>query len=203
MRYCKTCKIHYDTDLEACVLCGGDLEYDEHDHSVYKFKEASKKPKSNFFLRLFVFLNFMSVFVTLALDYLSGLPLTWSLIVSATNIYTVILLIVLANPNFWVSKFTKIVIFSISIVILIGLSLRDNSLSSVQPVATLAMCNLTSKPSILILLYGSTLFLSFILCLELSDKMSSIFMQLTLQKLINYFLMNYFIKKFFIVKSTS
>lgn len=140
MRYCKTCKINYDTDLEHCILCGGDLEIGEHDHSVYKFKKASKKPKSNFFFRLFIFLNIMSILVTLGLDYIDGLPLSWSLIVSATNIYTVILLVILANPNFWVSKFTKIVIFTISVIIIIGLSIRDRSwaIDIVFPLAILS-----------------------------------------------------------------
>ena len=107
MRYCKTCHVHYDTDLEHCMLCGGDLEVTENDQSVYKFKEITKKSRSNFFYRFFVFLNFMSIIITLSLDYLSGLPLTWSLVVSVTNLYTVVLLMILLNPNFWASKFTK------------------------------------------------------------------------------------------------
>lgn len=127
MRYCKTCHVHYDTDLEHCMLCSGDLEVTENDQSVYKFKEITKKSRSNFFYRFFVFLNFMSIIITLSLDYLSGLPLTWSLVVSVTNLYTVVLLMILLNPNFWASKFTKVMITTIMVVILIGLSLRDYS----------------------------------------------------------------------------
>lgn len=127
MRYCKTCKIHYDTDLEHCMFCDGDLEIDDNDQSKYKFKEASKKPKSNFFYRLFIFLNIISVLVSLSIDFVSGTPLTWSLIVSSTNIYTIVLLAILVNPNFWASKFTKIMIVTILVVVLIGLSLRDHS----------------------------------------------------------------------------
>ena len=127
MRYCKTCHVHYDTDLEHCILCGGDLEISDNDQSTYKFKEISKKSKSNFFYRLFIFLNFISIFTTLLLDYMSGLPLSWSLVVSVTNLYTVILIIILGNPNFWASKLTKVMISTILVVILIGLSLRDYS----------------------------------------------------------------------------
>lgn len=127
MRYCKTCHVHYDTDIEHCILCGGDLEIGENDQSVFKFKEITKKSRSNFFYRLFVFLNFMSIIITLSLDYLSGLPLSWSLVVSATNLYTVVILMILLNPNFWASKFTKMMISTILVVILIGLSLRDYS----------------------------------------------------------------------------
>ena len=120
MKYCKTCHIHYDTDLKHCILCDGDLEVEENDQSVYKFREISKKSKSNFFYRLFIFLNFMSIMITIALDYLSGLPLTWSLVVSVTNLYTIVLLVILGNPNFWASKFTKVMISTILVVILIG-----------------------------------------------------------------------------------
>ncbi len=127
MRYCKTCNIHYDTDLEHCMFCDGDLEIDKDDQSTYKFKEVSKKPKSNFFYRLFIFLNIISIMVSLAIDYVSGVPLTWSLIVSSTNIYTIVLLAILVNPNFWASKFTKIMIATILVVVLISLSLRDHS----------------------------------------------------------------------------
>jgi len=127
MRYCKTCKIHYDTDLEHCMFCDGDLEIEKDDQSTYKFKEASKKPKSNFFYRLFIFLNVISVLVSLAIDYVTGTPLTWSLIVSVTNIYTIVLLSIFVNPNFWASKFTKIMIATVLVVVLISLSLRDHS----------------------------------------------------------------------------
>ena len=138
MRYCKTCHIHYDTDLENCMLCGGELEHQENDLSVYKFKEMSKKSKANFFYRLFIFLNFMSIFITLALDYLSGLPLSWSLVVSVTNLYTVVLIMILGNPNFWASKLTKVMISTVLVVILIALSLRDYSwaVDFVLPLAT-------------------------------------------------------------------
>lgn len=127
MRYCKTCNIHFDTDLENCLLCGGELEIPEDDLSVFKFKVVSKKPRSNFYYRLFIFLNIMSVFITLTLDYLSGLPLSWSLVVSVTNLYSVMLLLTLGSPNFWVSKLTKTMIFTVSMVVLIGLSIQNHS----------------------------------------------------------------------------
>lgn len=125
MRYCKTCKINYDTDLNNCLLCGGELIIGESDESSYKFKEFNKRPKSNFYYRLFIFLNVMSMLITLILDYMNGTPLTWSLVVSLTNIYSIMMLLTLGNPTFWVSKFTKTIIFTISVVILIGLSIRD------------------------------------------------------------------------------
>jgi uncharacterized protein DUF6320 len=127
MRYCKTCHIHYDTDLDHCLLCDGELEIKDDDQSVYKFKDITKKPRSNFYFRLFIFLNVMSILATLTLDYMSGLPLSWSLIVSLTNLYSIIMLLTLGNPTFWVSKFTKTIVFTISMVVLLGLAIRDHS----------------------------------------------------------------------------
>lgn len=125
MRYCKTCHIHYDTDLDHCLLCDGELDIQKDDQSVYKFKDITKKPRSNFYYRLFIFLNVMSILSTLTLDYMSGQDLSWSLIVLVTNIYSIIMLLTLGNPTFWVSKFTKTIVFTISMVVLLGLAIRD------------------------------------------------------------------------------
>lgn len=125
MRYCKTCDIHYDTDLDHCMLCDGELEISSNDQVTYKFKPLTKKTRTNFYYRLFIFLNFASILTTLTLDYMSGSPLTWSLVVSVTNMYSIMMLLTLGNPTFWVSKFTKTMIFTISMVVLIGLSIRD------------------------------------------------------------------------------
>jgi hypothetical protein len=127
MRYCKTCHIHYDTDLEHCLLCDGELEISADDQSEYKFKDITKKPRSNFFYRLFIFLNVISILTTITLDYMSGRNLSWSLIVSVTNMYSIIMLLTLGNPTFWVSKFTKTIVFTISMVVLLGLAIRDYS----------------------------------------------------------------------------
>lgn len=127
MRYCKTCHIHYDTDLEHCLLCDGELEIPADDQSEYKFKDITKKPKFNFYYRLFIFLNIMSILASITLDYINGQSLSWSLIVSVTNIYSIIMLMTLGNPTFWVSKFTKTIIFTISMVVLLGLAIRDHT----------------------------------------------------------------------------
>ncbi len=127
MRYCKTCHIHYDQDLEHCILCDGELEIEEKDQSTYKFKTITKKTRTNFFYRLFIFLNVVSILISLILDYMSNQSLSWSLIVSVTNLYSIMMILTLGNPTFWVSKFTKTMIFTISMIILIGLSIRDHS----------------------------------------------------------------------------
>ena len=125
MRYCKTCHIHYDQDLTHCILCDGELEIQNDDQSTFKFKAITKKRRPYFFFRLFIFLNVVSMITSLTLDYMTGLDVSWSLIVSVTNIYSIMMLLTLGNPTFWVSKFTKTMIFTISMVVLIGLSIRD------------------------------------------------------------------------------
>ena len=125
MKYCKTCHVHYDNTLEHCILCNGELEKTGEVESTYKFPEAKKRSKSRFFYRLFIFLNLVSVLVSLYIDFADGLPLTWSLIVGITNIYIVVMFLVLAVPTIWTHRITKSVIITVGSLILIGLAIRD------------------------------------------------------------------------------
>lgn len=126
MKYCKTCRVHYDTDLEHCMLCNGELEH-EHDTVVtYKFTEVEKKKASHFFHRLFIFINIVSILISFYIDYSDGLPFTWSLVVAITNLYAVIMFVLLTVPTIWTSKLTKSIIVSAGAVILIGLAIRDH-----------------------------------------------------------------------------
>lgn len=126
MKYCKTCHVHYDTPLEHCMLCNGELEDDHQGEVTYKFSEYINKKSSRFFYRLFFFINIVSILISLYVDYLDGLPLSWSLIVSITNLYAVVMFILLAVPTIWTSKLTKSMIVTIGMVILIGLAIRDH-----------------------------------------------------------------------------
>lgn len=137
MRYCKTCHVHYDTTLEHCMLCNGELEHENEQNETYKFTPCEKKKASRFFHRLFIFINIVSVLVTLYIDYTDGLPLTWSLVVSITNLYAVIMFILLTVPTIWTSKLTKSIIVTVGMLILIGLAIRDHhwALDYVLPLA--------------------------------------------------------------------
>ncbi|MDY0295418.1 MAG: DUF6320 domain-containing protein [Acholeplasmataceae bacterium] len=126
MKYCKTCHVHYDTTLEHCILCNGELENEDEKEVTYKFSECQKRKTSRFFHRLFIFINIVSILISLYIDFSDGLPLSWSLIVSITNLYAVVMFILLAVPTIWTSKFTKSVIVTIGMVILIGLAIRDH-----------------------------------------------------------------------------
>jgi len=125
MKYCKSCHVHYDNTLEHCILCNGELEKIGEIDSTYKFPEPKKRSKSRFFYRLFLFLNLVSALVSLYIDFADGLPLSWSLIVGITNIYIVVMFLVLAVPTIWTHRITKSVIITVGSLILIGLALRD------------------------------------------------------------------------------
>lgn len=127
MKYCKSCHVHYDTDLEHCILCNGELEQEGDQISVYKFSDVTKRSTSRFFNRFFIFINVISALICLYLDLISGLPLTWSLVVTITNIYVIVMFIILAVPTLWTSKMTKSIIVTVMAIILIGLAIRDYS----------------------------------------------------------------------------
>jgi len=126
MKYCKTCHVHYDTTLEHCMLCNGELENEDEQEVTFKFNECHKRKTSRFFHRLFIFINIVSILISLYIDFSDGLPLSWSLIVSITNLYAVVMFILLAVPTIWTSKLTKSMIVTIGMVILIGLAIRDH-----------------------------------------------------------------------------
>lgn len=125
MKYCKTCKIEYDTPLEHCMFCNGELEDDQKNELSYHYAECTKKPSSKFFFRLFYYINVVSIVVTLYIDYSHGLPLSWSLVVGITNVYAIIMFSILTNAALWTSKLTKSIVLTVLSVILIGLSIRD------------------------------------------------------------------------------
>lgn len=125
MKYCKTCHVHYDNKLEHCMLCNGELEQIGEIESTHKFPEPKNRSKSRFFYRLFIFLNLVTALVSLYIDFESGLPLSWSLVVGITNIYIVVMFLVLAVPTIWTHRLTKSVLITVSSLILIGLAIRD------------------------------------------------------------------------------
>ena len=127
MKYCKTCHIHYDSDLDKCMFCNGELEQKGDQKSVYKYSEMTKRSTSKFLIRLFIYINLIGALVSLYIDFANGLPLTWSWVVLITSIYAVVLYLILAIPTIWTSKLVKMMIISVLAVILIGLSIRDYS----------------------------------------------------------------------------
>lgn len=127
MKYCKSCHVHYDTTLDHCMLCNGELENVENStESTYKFTEIKKRPASRFFYRFFFFINVVSALICLYLDFAAnGWNLTWSLVVAITNFYAIVMFIILAVPTIWTSKLTKSIIATVLAAFLFGLSIKD------------------------------------------------------------------------------
>jgi hypothetical protein len=127
MKYCKTCNVHYDAPLEQCLLCNGELEYTKEiaDEPAYKFKIITKKSSSRFWYRFFFFLAVVSTAITIYLDYMDGLSLSWSLIVAITTLYTVLIFRTLSAASQWSAKVMKILMITAVGTILIGFAIRD------------------------------------------------------------------------------
>lgn len=125
MKYCKTCHVHYDSDLEHCLLCNGELEQTDNQESTFKFPEMTKRSSSRFLIRFFIYLNIIAAIVSIYFDFANGLPLSWSLVVAVTTLYAIAMYIVLAIPTIWTSKLVKTIILTVLAVILIGLAIRD------------------------------------------------------------------------------
>lgn len=124
MKYCKTCKISYDTPLERCLFCNQSLE-DDGDKTSYSFTPHVKKRRLKHANRIFVFINTVSALIALYLDYGNNASLTWSLIVAISNLYAIVLFLILYVKSVWITKLTKTVILTVMVILFLGLSIRD------------------------------------------------------------------------------
>ncbi|MFA6800749.1 MAG: DUF6320 domain-containing protein [Acholeplasmataceae bacterium] len=124
MKYCKTCNVHYDTPIEHCLFCHGDLT-DDNQESTYKFSTITNKKRFSQWLKIFLILNIGSIFISLALDFFNGFTITWSFTVSVANVSAIVLALMFFSHTVWSTKLSKLLITTIVGVFLIGLSLRD------------------------------------------------------------------------------
>lgn len=127
MKYCEQCKVHYNTDLEHCVFCNQALINKSTEEPTFKFAVLNKKSRSNFFFRLFIFLNLVSALLSIYIDYSSGQPLSWSWIVAVTNAYIITMFVLMWPASLWTSRVSKIMIMTGLTVILLGLAINDAS----------------------------------------------------------------------------
>jgi len=125
MKYCKTCDIHYDTPIDHCLFCQGDLVDESNQELAYKFTPVKKKKKPNQWLRFFVLLNIGSILITLGLDIIDGMPLDWSFTVSAANLFAIVFALMFFSHSIWSTKLNKLMVTTIIGTFLIGLSLKD------------------------------------------------------------------------------
>ena len=123
MKYCKTCHVHYDTTLDHCILCNGELEQEGETLSTFKFSEMTKRSTSRFFTRFFIFLLIIASIISIYLDYQDDKTLIWSLVVTTAAFYLISLRSAIFVSTIWTSKFVKSNLLSIIAITLIGLSI--------------------------------------------------------------------------------
>jgi hypothetical protein len=124
MAYCKTCHIHYDTSQTHCVICQKPLDGNVSYHHHYPTFE--KKPKFFQFLKLLFYLVVIGSLSSIYLDIQTP-PLSWSLIVIVSSIYTLIIVSSLFQLEWWSVKVTKIILITMVALLSLGIVLRDIS----------------------------------------------------------------------------
>lgn len=111
MGYCKQCHLHYASDQTYCVLCHQTLS-DEGMKTKAYYPTFKKKKTLSPMIKYFMFLNFMSIVITLFIDA-QDLQFDFSLIVSLSNLYAIVLASFIFLPEFWTTKISKIIIFTL------------------------------------------------------------------------------------------
>lgn len=184
MKYCKTCDVKYTTPIKHCLLCNELLQYYDNKESSHNYPEY--KPKRNVFqtfLRIVIVSNIISMFTTLFLDfYTNGIQLTWSLVVTTSNLYFIavfsliyvkmrlfskiilgsfltilyiFLMGYLLNDYIWTINFILPFILIFNILLLTFLLLIDNK-KWVDYVTTLLLISVLGTLSILLIVFNVT-----------------------------------------------
>lgn len=93
MKYCKTCGIKVTSPIKNCILCNESLQYYDNKESLDNYpKYKPRRELFKTFLRLVIITNVISILATLFLDfYTNGINLTWSLVVSLSNLYFILI----------------------------------------------------------------------------------------------------------------
>ena len=111
MAYCKQCHLHYVSDQTHCVLCHQILEVDQKETKSY-FPTFKKNKTLAPIIKYFMYLNLMSILITLIVDA-QDLVFDFSLIVSLSNLYAIVLASFIFLPEFWTTKISKILILTL------------------------------------------------------------------------------------------
>ena len=122
MPYCKPCDIHYASSHETCVLCHQPLESSDKGHVFFPMHK--KKTTLAPFIKWFILLNVLSIFITVFFDIQDQL-LSYSFIVSIINVYAIILISFLFLPDFWALKISKIVLMTLIGLIVLTIRFGD------------------------------------------------------------------------------
>lgn len=127
MRYCKSCKVHYETPLEDCLLCSDKLNHLS-EHESYNFPPYKAKSKfTKYFIKGTLFLNVISIIISLSVNYLVSKEFTWSLIVSASNVYILLFVKTLLSDVKFITRLILMITLSILEILAIAFLTSDPS----------------------------------------------------------------------------
>lgn len=123
MSYCKHCQIQYESDQKKCVLCQQPLV--ESEIPVKSYYPSFKKQKTLApLIKYFMYLNFMSMVITLFIDA-QDLVFEFSIIVSLSNLYAIVLASFIFIPEFWTTKISKFLSLTLLGLLLLTLVIRE------------------------------------------------------------------------------
>lgn len=126
MKYCKNCEVHYDNPIEKCLICHNQLENENDTEIVNKFPPyIQKKHTRSIIVRLNLLLNILSILLSILINYSVESTLSWSLIVSVSNIYLILLVNLIVSKQNAALKVTYMVLLTTIEIIAIGFLLKD------------------------------------------------------------------------------
>lgn len=98
MKKCNFCNVEIKDNTDHCPLCGGVLEGDNPGFSTYP--NVLKKEKAiSFIFRLTLFLSIIASIVCIAVNISTGVSVAWSVIVSLSFLYVLLILYLFVREN--------------------------------------------------------------------------------------------------------
>lgn len=101
MRYCKNCKLNFQTPLSRCLFCNNELLIKENLKEEFHFQEVKKeKHVLRTLARILIFLLIFGNSVCLYIDYITaadGKQMSWSYIVLSVSVYVILILFALTR----------------------------------------------------------------------------------------------------------
>jgi hypothetical protein len=123
MSYCKHCQIHYESDQKDCVLCQQPLV--ETTTPIKSYYPTFKKQKTLVpLIKYFMYINFMTMIITIFIDA-QDLVFEFSIIVSLSNLYAIVLASFIFIPEFWTTKISKFLSLTLLGLLLLTLVIRE------------------------------------------------------------------------------
>lgn len=146
MRYCKYCKLHYNTPLDHCLFCNNELtqaditSQNQEMEQSYHYPEFQKRKNSrSFLLRLFAFLGLIAILTCVYLDILNKTTkgLSWSRYVISPIAYLLLFLLIITSTKKTIQKFTYSSYLTILLLLYLG-SISNNSIWAIDFVMPLS-----------------------------------------------------------------